>query len=97
MKWKRKQKKCRARYKDAIFDKKLLQNEAFVALANEEKQPFILHNDRLYLQRYFNYETIILNRIKEFLETEEPQKVERQQSLEEHKDFIMDLFKNSNS
>jgi exodeoxyribonuclease V alpha subunit len=84
-------------YKDKIADKKELQNESLVALANEEKQPFILHNDRLYLQRYFNYETIILNRIKELLETEESQKRERLQSLQEHRHFIMDLFKNSHS
>ena len=41
--------------------------------------PFVLLNDRLYLQRYFNYEGIILNRIKDFVAKE---KIDNPQNLQ---------------
>ncbi|MGI8636299.1 MAG: hypothetical protein ACR2KZ_12950, partial [Segetibacter sp.] len=34
-----------------------LQYEPLVTVKGGAKQPFVLHNNRLYLQRYFNYET----------------------------------------
>lgn len=33
-----------------------------------EKKPLVFHHDRLYLERYFNYETIILNRILDMVQ-----------------------------
>jgi exodeoxyribonuclease V alpha subunit len=78
------------------IDKNILIKEPFVAAANEQIQPFILHNDRLYLQRYFNYETIILNRIYHFLETEKSLKNERIHLLKNYRDFIAGLFENKN-
>ena len=83
-------------YSKFFIDKSVLIKEPFVAAANEEIQPFILHNDRLYLQRYFNYETIILNRIYQFLETERSLKNERVELLQNHKNFIVGLFENKN-
>jgi len=59
--------------------------------------PFILLNERLYLQRYFNYESIILNRIKEFVETESAQLENKLQNLEIHKAFIKSLFENTSN
>ena len=79
-------------YSKFTFDSHALINESFVAAANEEIQPFILHNNRLYLQRYFNYETIIINRIYDLLQTEKFLQNERFQLLENHKDFVVDLF-----
>ena len=38
-------------YKFNNLDQSTLKNERLVALAQSEKQPFIYHNDRLYLQR----------------------------------------------
>jgi len=79
-------------YRKLIIDKNQLAKEAMVAGANQEKQPFILHNDRLYLQRYFAYETIILQRIYDFLHAGKSLRNERTQLLEKHKDFIFALF-----
>lgn len=57
-----------------------------------EAQPFILHGDRLYLQRYFRYETAILQRIRRFLDTEQQLLAERTAQLEQHADFVRSLF-----
>lgn len=81
-------------YRKLIIDKKELNEEALIANADGKKQPFILHNARVYLQRYFNYETIILNRIHQFLQTEESVKTERSLHLVKNKKFITELFKN---
>jgi len=57
-----------------------------------EKQPFVLHNDRLYLQRYFNYETMILNRIMEFIASEKEMELDRIIALKSQRDLISKLF-----
>jgi exodeoxyribonuclease V alpha subunit len=56
------------------------------------KKPFILNNDHLYIQRYFAYETIILDRIKKFVETENTEEANRKADLLKSKKFIIDLF-----
>ena len=69
-----------------------LLNEKLVTSAEGIKQPFILHNKRLYLQRYFNYETMILNRIMEFIAAEKILEAERTDLLNKHQSFIKGLF-----
>jgi exodeoxyribonuclease V alpha subunit len=76
---------------------KKLATEPFVAAIDEPKQPFVLHNNRLYLQRYFNYETQILTRLKAFVETEKQYAEERTKSLKANTDFIQSLFPQQNS
>lgn len=76
-----------------------LSKEPLVARSLEEKQPFILHNSQLYLQRYFLYETIILNRIRSFIENEVAEYSDRVDLLNQHREFIQKLFptdKNTN-
>ncbi len=80
-------------YKNKLIATDDLIKEPLVAQANEAIQPFILHNNRFYLQRYFSYETTILNRIKSFLSNEAIQRIERLNHLEQHRKFIIDLFK----
>ena len=58
--------------------------------------PFVLLNDQLYLHRYFNYETIILNRIAAFIEKEKEQRAEKLSILKVHLPFIKELFKEKN-
>jgi exodeoxyribonuclease V alpha subunit len=70
-----------------------LQKEHFVTTANGPKQPFVLHNERLYLQRYFNYETMILNRIMQFIGAEKESEAERTDLLRSQQSFIRSLFK----
>jgi exodeoxyribonuclease V alpha subunit len=69
-----------------------LKKESLVTFENGPKQPFVLHNNRLYLQRYFNYETCILNRIKLFVKTEEKEDAKRIQEIKSHAEFIQALF-----
>jgi exodeoxyribonuclease V alpha subunit len=61
----------------------------------EEKQPFVLHQNRLYLQRYFNYESKILDRIVGFVESEKASEPLRINELKQNKDFIATLFTNN--
>jgi len=78
--------------KAVLQNRKKLRSEPFVAGIEEPKQPFVLHNNRLYLQRYFNYETQILNRLQAFTENEKQYLDARTQSLTANKIFIQSLF-----
>lgn len=72
-----------------------LRYDPLVTVKNGAKQPFVLHNNRLYLQRYFQYETAILSRIKEFVASEAEAREERVTVLKAHKEFIQSLFNNA--
>ncbi|WP_343303247.1 exodeoxyribonuclease V subunit alpha [Chitinophaga niabensis] len=69
-----------------------LETVALVAKDGKDDQPFVLFQDRLYLQRYFRYETTFLRRIYQFLETEKVLEEERLAQLEEHADLIKAQF-----
>lgn len=56
------------------------------------KQPFVLHNNRLYFQRYFNYETLILQRLQEFIGAEKKLESARLKALQQESSFIKALF-----
>ena len=71
-----------------------LKEEPFVSTEAGVKQPFILHNNRLYLQRYFNYETSIVTRIEEFIKSEAAEFTLRTNDLQFNKEFIQTLFAN---
>ena len=58
--------------------------------------PFVLLNKQLYLHRYFNYETIILNRIEAFIKKEQEQREDKLTILKAHLPFIKELFKEKN-
>ena len=60
---------------------KHLVNEPMVSTPAGEKQPFILHNRRLYLQRYFGYESSIVDSIYTFIAIEKEARNERLQLL----------------
>jgi exodeoxyribonuclease V alpha subunit len=79
---------------DNIINKKKLQKEPLVSVG-EEVKPVVLFKDRLYLQRYFNYETIILDRIKNVIENEQLKLEEKKLKLRQHAGFIKDLFTNA--
>lgn len=70
----------------------LLKNEPLVMQKGGTKQPFVLHNHKLYLQRYFHYETIILDRIYQFLNTEKTDFEHRKNSLLKLKELVHQLF-----
>lgn len=57
-----------------------------------ERQPFILHNEKLYLQRYFHYESVILRRIRAFIRSGNQQLEERAAQLADQKDLVLRIF-----
>nr|WP_294900738.1 exodeoxyribonuclease V subunit alpha [uncultured Pedobacter sp.] len=71
---------------------KNLPKNKLVSRISKEKQPFILHQNRLYLQRYFNYESKILNRIQTFVESEKTNEAKRIDELKQNRDFVTALF-----
>jgi len=73
-----------------------LETVALVAKDGRDNQPFVLFQDRLYLQRYFRYETTFLRRIYQFLETEKALEEERLAQLEEHAALINAQFPSNN-
>jgi exodeoxyribonuclease V alpha subunit len=74
-----------------------LQSVPLVAHNGTDKEPFVLYQDRLYLQRYFHYETIFLNRIHKFLETEKALLNDRIAILEKQNKLILELFDAKNT
>ncbi len=52
-----------------LKDKQALKSAPLVSAGNKV-QPFVLHREKLYLYRYFSYETQILMRLKAFTENE---------------------------
>lgn len=71
---------------------KSLRNEFLVAAGPGERKPFVLYNNCLYLQRYFFYESRILERIRDFCATEETLLESRAKYLKDLKDLINSLF-----
>ncbi|HSB93095.1 MAG TPA: exodeoxyribonuclease V subunit alpha [Flavitalea sp.] len=69
----------------------LLKNP-FVTADPDAVQPFILHNDKLYLQRYFRYETMILQRIQSLIESESLTLDERVRQLNDHKTDVTEIL-----
>lgn len=72
-----------------------LVNEPLVAKTGEDKQPFILHNNRLYLQRYFAYESAIVESIRSFIAAETEQREDRLRLLNAHGEIIRSLSANA--
>lgn len=55
-------------------------------------EPFILYNNRLYLHRYFRYESIIADSIFRFIKNETNQIEANESFLKENSTFIKELF-----
>jgi exodeoxyribonuclease V alpha subunit len=67
-------------------------NQCCVSNSIDEVQPFVVDQDRFYLQRYFYYETALLKRINNFIKEEKVEYKVRAAALLEQKDFIQVLF-----
>jgi len=56
------------------------------------KRPFVWHRNRLYFQRYFHYESGILERIRAFLNREQQENDARRELLLKHREQVRLLF-----
>lgn len=75
----------------AAYNAEALRNDRLVGTSTSSRQPFVLHRNKLYLHRYFTYETTILNKIKEWTRPD-PQVAERAGKLQQHANLIAHLF-----
>jgi len=62
--------------------------------SGDHKTPFVLCENHLYLQRYFDYETQIIARIKALIEQSPEKTASIKNQIGSHKEFIYQLFKN---
>jgi len=71
---------------------KHLLKEDLVSTDLTNKQPFILFGNRLYLQRYEQYEREIFNQILSFLNQEKGNLTQKESLIKEHRVYLQSLF-----
>lgn len=71
---------------------KPLQSMPMVAKNGDDRQPFVLHQGNLYIQRYFRYETSFVNSILSALKVEKKAVAERLAALNTHSALIKKLL-----
>ncbi len=76
--------------------KTLLENHPLVSNGKTYK-PFVLDHDKLYMQRYYSYESDIIAQINAFIQSENATQEYYKTQLLKHKDFIFKLFNQSTS
>lgn len=81
---------------DQILGIEELKNEELVSNGTTY-QPLVLHNNHLYLQRYFHYETLVFNKIMAFIEKDKTISENNKEILLTHKSLIQNLFSTNNS
>jgi exodeoxyribonuclease V alpha subunit len=80
-------------YQQLLLDNRVPSSIPLIGDENHEVQPFILYNkEMLYLQRYYRYETTILQQIHQFLSSEKEVLTERLELLQKHKEYGKSLF-----
>ena len=72
----------------------LAKYKKLVTLHTAGDAPFVLHNDRLYFQRYFKYETSIIEKLKSLIAAEANMVTDRITKLESQVDLIKTLTTN---
>ena len=79
-------------YQKIETSNQLLESIPLVGTQGNDKQPFVIYQNRLYLQRYFRYETEFLQRIRDFLVKEKTHLPERIALLQQQQPLISKLF-----
>ncbi|MFB6456423.1 exodeoxyribonuclease V subunit alpha [Chitinophaga sp. Hz27] len=69
-----------------------LLHQPLIGTADALNKPFIVHKQKLYMQRYYLYETSLLRYIRNFLAAEAPLREERAAALLQHSQLIQQLF-----
>ena len=83
-------------YTSSVPPKDLLKLSNLVSKEGVNKTPFILHNDRLYFQRYFKYETSIIQKLKSLIAAEISVADDRMKQLDLKVKLIQSLNANYN-
>jgi exodeoxyribonuclease V alpha subunit len=83
-------------YTNAVSAKDLLKFSNLVSKEGGITTPFILHNDRLYFQRYFKYETSIIQKLKSLIAAETTLIADRMEQLKTYLKLIQSLNANYN-
>lgn len=76
---------------DTTPDPSVLTHSSRYVGAPHELKPFIYADGKLYLQRYYQYETQILAAVTRLLESSKKLRAEREEALTKHIDFIRSL------
>lgn len=78
-------------YSNPVSVKELVSLQHLVSKQDALKTPFILHNNRLYFQRYFKYETSIIKKLNDLMAAEKTVLASRMSQLESQKELIQSL------
>lgn len=78
-------------YESVIASNELANYNNLVSLHQAGAAPFVLHNDRLYFQRYFKYESSIIEKLKSLIAAEKSLLDDRMNQLESKADLIKTL------
>ena len=78
-------------YSKSITAKELISLKHLVSKQDVLTTPFILHNDRLYFQRYFKYETSIIHKLNDLIAAEKTVLANRMNQLESQRTLIQSL------
>jgi len=78
-------------YSKSITAKELISLKHLVSKQDVLTTPFILHNDRLYFQRYFKYETSIIHKLNDLIAAEKTVLANRMSQLESQRTLIQSL------
>lgn len=80
-------------WETSLNEPERIAGEELVTTEPEGYQPFVLFNNRLYLHRYFRYESRILERILSFIAAEQTRQDDRIRGLELQRDVVRELFR----
>ncbi|WP_291906651.1 exodeoxyribonuclease V subunit alpha [Chitinophaga sp. CB10] len=69
-----------------------LAHQPLVGSPTSLNKPFILHGDKLYMQRYYLYETALLRYIRQLMLSEKLLLAERAAALREQRELVQQLF-----
>lgn len=81
----------------SLLQKEKALSSRLLGTAKQDNHPFIVHQDRLYLQRYFRYETRLLQKIQELIQKGKSEEEQRKKVLTEQKTLVQQLFHNDNA
>lgn len=80
-----------------LLQKEKALSSRLLGTAKQDNHPFIVHQERLYLQRYFRYETQLLRKIQELVRKGKIEEEERKTALTGQKELVQQLFHNDNA